>query len=127
MRLLVESRSLTADMPEAPFETLDMPGLSYVCAGAELANSIAFGKKRWRVVTSEGVVINTSGTMEGGGKPQRGRMSAQQAQGARASAGAPPPVARACARPQPRRRQLRRGRGSRTHLAIGRLSGRREN
>ena len=45
-----------------------------VCAGAELANSIAFGKKRWRVVTTEGVVINTSGTMEGGGKPLSGRM-----------------------------------------------------
>ena len=32
------------------------------------------GTKRWRVVTTDGVVINPSGTMEGGGKPLRGRM-----------------------------------------------------
>jgi structural maintenance of chromosome 4 len=53
-----------------------------VCGDRQQASKIAFnGNKRHRVVTTDGVVINTSGTMEGGGKPQRGRMSAQQAQG----------------------------------------------
>ena len=48
------------------------------------ANSIAFGGSvRHRVVTTDGVVINTSGTMEGGGKPLKGRMgpSADEAAG----------------------------------------------
>ena len=53
-----------------------------MCSNKQQASKIAFdGSKRHRVVTTDGVVINTSGTMEGGGKPQRGRMSAQQAQG----------------------------------------------
>ena len=53
-----------------------------MCGNKQQASKIAFdGSKRHRVVTTDGVVINTSGTMEGGGKPQRGRMSAQQAQG----------------------------------------------
>ena len=53
-----------------------------MCGNRQQASKIAFdGSKRHRVVTTDGVVINTSGTMEGGGKPQRGRMSAQQAQG----------------------------------------------
>jgi structural maintenance of chromosome 4 len=31
------------------------------------ANRIAFGKRRWRVVTLDGMLIDTSGTMSGGG------------------------------------------------------------
>ncbi|KAL1511609.1 hypothetical protein AB1Y20_006403 [Prymnesium parvum] len=46
-----------------------------VCADKTRASSIAFsGGTRYRVVTTDGVVINTSGTMEGGGKPMSGRM-----------------------------------------------------
>ena len=42
------------------------------------ANRIAYGTKRWRVVTLEGQVIDLSGTMSGGGgKPQRGGMSSK--------------------------------------------------
>ncbi|THV05398.1 RecF/RecN/SMC protein [Dendrothele bispora CBS 962.96] len=44
------------------------------------ANRIAYGKKRWRVVTLEGQLIDTSGTMSGGGTQQhRGGMSSKLA------------------------------------------------
>ena len=47
------------------------------------ANKIAFnGKVRHRVVTTDGVVINPSGTMEGGGKPLKGRMGPSAAESA---------------------------------------------
>jgi len=47
-----------------------------VCEDKTLANQIATGgSRRWRVVTTDGVVINASGTMEGGGKPIHGKMS----------------------------------------------------
>ena len=65
------------------FDLIDVPEPSHrpafyyalqdtlVCADAERAREIAYGegpdKKRWRVVTTDGVVINASGTMEGGG------------------------------------------------------------
>lgn len=46
-----------------------------VCEDKTLASKIALdGAKRHRVVTTDGVVFNTSGTMEGGGKPLSGRM-----------------------------------------------------
>ncbi|KTW31579.1 hypothetical protein T552_00217 [Pneumocystis carinii B80] len=42
------------------------------------ANRIAYGKKRWRVVTLDGQLINRSGTMTGGGnKVLRGGMSSK--------------------------------------------------
>ncbi|KAJ7589585.1 RecF/RecN/SMC [Mycena floridula] len=42
------------------------------------ANRIAFGgAKRWRVVTLGGQLIDTSGTMGGGGQPQRGGMNSK--------------------------------------------------
>ena len=51
-----------------------------VCEDKQLASQIATGgTKRWRVVTTDGVVINASGTMEGGGKPMVGRMGAKGA------------------------------------------------
>ncbi|KAG8836353.1 hypothetical protein FRC17_005639 [Serendipita sp. 399] len=44
------------------------------------ANRIAYGAKRWRVVTLAGQLIDTSGTMSGGGnKPSRGLMSSKLA------------------------------------------------
>ena len=43
------------------------------------ANRIAFGAKRWRVVTLDGQLIDTSGTMSGGGtRVIRGKMSSKQ-------------------------------------------------
>nr|KAJ3421945.1 hypothetical protein HK105_001747 [Polyrhizophydium stewartii] len=45
------------------------------------ANRIAYGRRRYRVVTLQGQLIDTSGTMTGGGsKPQRGGMSSKFAQ-----------------------------------------------
>lgn len=42
------------------------------------ANEIAYGKKRWRVVTLDGKLIDTSGTMSGGGnRVARGGMSSK--------------------------------------------------
>jgi len=49
----------------------------------EQANRIAFGAKRWRVVTLDGGLIETSGAMSGGGSaPQRGAMSSKLASNA---------------------------------------------
>ncbi|KAG6836004.1 hypothetical protein H0H93_012338 [Arthromyces matolae] len=46
----------------------------------EQANRIAYGAKRWKVVTLTGQVIETSGTMSGGGgQPARGAMSSKLA------------------------------------------------
>jgi structural maintenance of chromosome 4 len=46
-----------------------------VAKDLEQANRIAFGKKRWRVVTLDGQLIDMAGTMSGGGgRPSRGRM-----------------------------------------------------
>ena len=46
----------------------------------EQANRIAFGQKRWRVVTLTGQLIDTSGTMSGGGNHvARGAMSSKLA------------------------------------------------
>ncbi|TID24610.1 hypothetical protein CANINC_003027 [Pichia inconspicua] len=51
------------------FDTLVAPNL-------EIANKVAFGdKKRWRVVTEDGKLVDTSGTMSGGGnRVSRGAM-----------------------------------------------------
>jgi structural maintenance of chromosome 4 len=44
------------------------------------ANRIAYGAKRWRVVTLAGQLIDMSGTMSGGGsKPMKGLMSSKLA------------------------------------------------
>ncbi|KAF9011348.1 RecF/RecN/SMC protein [Cyathus striatus] len=46
----------------------------------EQANRIAYGAKRWRVVTLAGQMIETSGVMSGGGhNPQKGGMSSKLA------------------------------------------------
>jgi structural maintenance of chromosome 4 len=53
-------------------------GDTLVSQDLQQANKIAFGKRRYRVVTLAGQLIETSGTMSGGGsKPQRGGMSSK--------------------------------------------------
>ncbi|KAF5370011.1 hypothetical protein D9758_001368 [Tetrapyrgos nigripes] len=55
-------------------------GDTLVAQDLEQANRIAYGKKRWRVVTLTGQLIDISGTMSGGGsQPQRGGMSSKLA------------------------------------------------
>ena len=44
----------------------------------EQGSRIAYGRIRHRVVTLQGNIIETSGTMSGGGNPQRGRMGNTQ-------------------------------------------------
>ncbi|KAG2182444.1 hypothetical protein INT43_007374 [Umbelopsis isabellina] len=47
-----------------------------VAENVQQANRIAYGRKRWRVVTLDGKLIEKSGAMTGGGtRPQRGAMS----------------------------------------------------
>ncbi|GAB5591511.1 Structural maintenance of chromosomes protein 4 [Umbelopsis nana] len=47
-----------------------------VAENVQQANRIAYGKRRWRVVTLDGKLIEKSGAMTGGGsRPQRGAMS----------------------------------------------------
>lgn len=49
-----------------------------VASDLEQANRIAFGRKRFRVVTLDGQLIDVSGTMSGGGsRPQKGGMSSK--------------------------------------------------
>lgn len=49
-----------------------------VAADLEQANRIAYGAKRWRVVTLDGQLIDVSGTMSGGGtRVARGAMSSK--------------------------------------------------
>lgn len=51
-----------------------------VADNMEQANRIAFGQRRWRVVTLAGQVIDMAGTMSGGGnQPARGGMSSKLA------------------------------------------------
>ena len=55
-------------------------GNTLVANDLEQANRIAFGQKRWRVVTLTGQLIDTSGTMSGGGTHvSRGVMSSKLA------------------------------------------------
>ncbi|KAB8278451.1 RecF/RecN/SMC [Aspergillus minisclerotigenes] len=50
-----------------------------VAKDLEQANRIAYGARRWRVVTLDGQLIDTSGTMSGGGtRVARGAMSSKQ-------------------------------------------------
>lgn len=48
-----------------------------VAKDVEQARRIAYGSRRFRVVTLDGIVIDTSGTMSGGGRPSQGRMKPQ--------------------------------------------------
>jgi structural maintenance of chromosome 4 len=55
-------------------------GNTLVANDLEQANRIAFGARRWRVVTLSGQLIDSSGTMAGGGtRVQRGGMSSKLA------------------------------------------------
>ncbi|KAG5639651.1 hypothetical protein H0H81_008812 [Sphagnurus paluster] len=55
-------------------------GNTLVAENMEQANRIAYGARRWKVVTLGGQLIETSGTMAGGGsQPARGAMSAKLA------------------------------------------------
>jgi structural maintenance of chromosome 4 len=46
-----------------------------VCNNIDLATRIAYGQRRYRVVTEVGELIEMSGTMSGGGKQRKGGMS----------------------------------------------------
>lgn len=48
-----------------------------VCEGIDLATRIAYGQKRYRVVTVNGELIEMSGTMSGGGKKKFGGMGSR--------------------------------------------------
>lgn len=53
-------------------------GNTLVANDMDQANRIAFGAKRWRVVTLAGQLIETTGAMSGGGnQPARGAMSSK--------------------------------------------------
>ncbi|KAF8899368.1 hypothetical protein BD779DRAFT_1607830 [Infundibulicybe gibba] len=55
-------------------------GNTLVAENMDQANRIAFGQKRWRVVTLTGQLIDIAGTMSGGGsQPIRGGMSSKLA------------------------------------------------
>lgn len=55
-------------------------GNTLVANDLDQANRIAFAGKRWRVVTLDGALIETSGAMSGGGgQPSRGAMSSKLA------------------------------------------------
>ncbi|ANB14397.1 condensin subunit SMC4 [Sugiyamaella lignohabitans] len=53
-----------------------------VAKDADQARRIAYGKKRWRVVTLDGVIVEASGAMSGGGEISRGKMAAGLTEGA---------------------------------------------
>lgn len=67
--------------PKEPrFATAFYKGLSntLVADSMDQASRIAYGQRRWRVVTLAGQLIDTSGTMSGGGsQPARGGMSSK--------------------------------------------------
>ncbi|KAK0501017.1 RecF/RecN/SMC N terminal domain-containing protein [Armillaria luteobubalina] len=52
-------------------------GETLVAKDMEQANRIAFGSRRYRVVTLSGQLIDVSGAMGGGGQPARGGMSSK--------------------------------------------------
>ncbi|KAG6878944.1 hypothetical protein C0992_006381 [Termitomyces sp. T32_za158] len=55
-------------------------GNTLVAEDMDQANRIAYGARRWKVVTLSGQLIETSGTMSGGGsQPARGAMSSKLA------------------------------------------------
>jgi len=45
-----------------------------VCDNIDIATKIAYGAQRQRVVTSDGILIDITGAMSGGGKVRRGGM-----------------------------------------------------
>jgi structural maintenance of chromosome 4 len=45
-----------------------------VAEDADQARRIAYGKKRWRVVTVDGLLVESSGAMSGGGSTSKGKM-----------------------------------------------------
>ena len=51
-----------------------------VATDIDQARQVAYGAKRFRVVTLDGQLVETSGTMSGGGRPSRGKMGQQSAQ-----------------------------------------------
>ncbi|KAI1624986.1 RecF/RecN/SMC [Exophiala viscosa] len=70
--------------PENPKDTRFAPAFysimqnTLVAQNLEQANRIAYGAKRWRVVTLDGQLIDVSGTMSGGGtRVARGAMSSK--------------------------------------------------
>ena len=48
-----------------------------VCEDIDQATQIAYGTPRYRVVVTNGVVIETTGAMSGGGKPRKGGMASK--------------------------------------------------
>lgn len=52
-------------------------GDTLVAKSPEQARRIAYGAKRWRVVSLQGVLIDKSGTMSGGGQVLKGKMKAE--------------------------------------------------
>lgn len=52
-----------------------------VCEDIDLATQIAYGTPRHRVVVINGVVIETTGAMSGGGKPRKGGMASKSREG----------------------------------------------
>lgn len=48
-----------------------------VCENIDLATQVAFGTPRFRVVVTNGVVIEATGVMSGGGKPKKGAMASK--------------------------------------------------
>lgn len=52
-----------------------------VCEDIDLATQVAYGAQRYRVVVTNGVVIETTGAMSGGGKPRKGGMASKVREG----------------------------------------------
>jgi len=48
-----------------------------VCRDIDTATKIAYGERRYRVVTTAGELIESSGAMSGGGKPKKGGMGSK--------------------------------------------------
>ncbi|KAI9330264.1 RecF/RecN/SMC [Zopfochytrium polystomum] len=70
--------SIVVETVEAGQKCIAYLKQNQIASNLEQANRIAYGANRFRVVTLEGQLIDTSGTMSGGGqKPLRGGMSAK--------------------------------------------------
>lgn len=52
-------------------------GDTVVAENADQARRIAYSNRRWRVVTLQGMLIDKSGTMSGGGRVLRGKMASE--------------------------------------------------
>jgi len=64
--------------PEYKAAFYSVLGNTLVVDNLDSAMKLNYGKKRYRVATLKGDVIEVSGTMTGGGRPKRGGMSANQ-------------------------------------------------